>query len=123
MINFRLNPLDKRMNKNELNDNPIIPTKYLDNIKNTQLLNLDYKIKIWSGYKCDQFIKKYFPNKEVFLFEPLPKNADIIKKHFSINFPDSQYHLIQTKELYVKISIFVLLVMPFPGVSRLELEK
>ena len=49
--------------KNELNDNPIIPTKYLDNIKNTQLLNLDYKIKIWSGYKCDQFIKKYFPNK------------------------------------------------------------
>jgi mannosyltransferase OCH1-like enzyme len=48
---------------NELNPNPIISQKHLDFIQRTRNNNLDYTIKIWNGYECDQFVKKYFPNK------------------------------------------------------------
>jgi FkbM family methyltransferase len=40
-------------------------------------------------------VKKHYPEKEVFLFEPLPKNIKIIKTHFSINFPNTSYNLIE----------------------------
>jgi len=49
--------------KNELDSNPIIPQKYLDNIENTRRLNPNFQIKIWNGYDCNEIIKKYFPNK------------------------------------------------------------
>jgi mannosyltransferase OCH1-like enzyme len=49
--------------KNELNQNPTIPKKYLKNISHTKLLHPDYEIKIWNGYDCDQLMKKYFPDK------------------------------------------------------------
>lgn len=57
--------------KNELDQNPIIPQKYLENIKNTKKLNPDYEIKIWNGYDCDELIKKYFPNKVKFYWDLL----------------------------------------------------
>jgi mannosyltransferase OCH1-like enzyme len=67
--------------KNELDQNPIIPQKYLENIKNTQRLNPDYKIKIWNGYDCDQLIKKYFPDKVKFYWNlPYPiQRCDYIR--------------------------------------------
>lgn len=49
--------------KNELDNNPIIPVKYLENINNTKKLNSNYEIKIWNGYDCYQLIKEYFPDK------------------------------------------------------------
>lgn len=48
---------------NELNQNPIIPEKYIKNIKRTQEINPDFQIKIWNGYQCDQLIKKHFPSR------------------------------------------------------------
>jgi mannosyltransferase OCH1-like enzyme len=49
--------------KNELDANPTIPQKYLDNLENIKKINSNYQIKIWNGYDCDLFVKKYFPNK------------------------------------------------------------
>jgi mannosyltransferase OCH1-like enzyme len=49
--------------KNELDANPTIPKKYLDNLENIKKINSNYQIKIWNGYDCNEFIKKYFPNK------------------------------------------------------------
>jgi mannosyltransferase OCH1-like enzyme len=49
--------------KNELDQNPIIPQKYLDNLKNVKKINSNYKIKIWNGYDCNKFVRKYFPDK------------------------------------------------------------
>ena len=49
--------------KNELDQNPIIPQKYLDNLENVKKINSNYKIKIWNGYDCDKFVRKYFPDK------------------------------------------------------------
>jgi len=48
---------------NELNQNPVIPEKHLQNLSHTKLLHPDYVIKIWNGYDCDQLVKKYFPHK------------------------------------------------------------
>jgi mannosyltransferase OCH1-like enzyme len=48
---------------NELNSNPKIPDKYINNINRTKDLNPDFTIKIWNGFDCDQLIKKFFPNK------------------------------------------------------------
>lgn len=47
--------------KDELNKNTIIPKKYIDNIESCRKLNPDFEIKIWNGYDCYFFVKKYFP--------------------------------------------------------------
>ncbi len=47
---------------NILNPNPNIPEKYRENVENVKRLNPTFKIKIWNGYECDQFIQKYFPS-------------------------------------------------------------
>ena len=67
--------------KNELDTNPIIPKKYLDNIENTKKLHPNYQIKIWNGYECDQLIRKYFPNKVQFYWDlPYPiQRCDYIR--------------------------------------------
>jgi mannosyltransferase OCH1-like enzyme len=67
--------------KNELDKNPTIPEKYLNNIENTKKLNPNYKIKIWNGYDCYQLINKYFPNKlKLYLKFPYPiQRCDYIR--------------------------------------------
>lgn len=67
--------------KNELDPKPIIPQKYLDNLENVKKINSDYEIKIWNGYDCDQFIRKYFPNKiDIYWKLPYPiQRCDYIR--------------------------------------------
>ena len=49
--------------KNELDENPIIPEKYLNNIENCKKINFDFEIKIWNGKQCYLLVQKYFPEK------------------------------------------------------------
>ncbi|MCB0478352.1 MAG: FkbM family methyltransferase [Crocinitomicaceae bacterium] len=45
-----------------------------------------------SGY-YSLMVKKMYSNAEVFMFEPLPKNIQIIENHFKANFSEQNYHL------------------------------
>lgn len=49
--------------KNELDENPIIPEKYVINIENCKKINYDFEIKIWNGKECYLLVQKYFPEK------------------------------------------------------------
>ncbi len=49
--------------KNELEQNPVIPQKYLENIENTKRILQDYKVIVWDGYMCNQLLKNTFPEK------------------------------------------------------------
>lgn len=49
--------------KNELDENPIIPENYLNNIENCKKINSDFEIKIWNGKECYLMVEKYFPEK------------------------------------------------------------
>ena len=67
--------------KNELDSKPIIPKKYLENLENIKKINSNYEIKIWNGYDCDKFIRKYFPNKvDIYWKLPYPiQRCDYIR--------------------------------------------
>lgn len=45
-----------------------------------------------SGY-YSMLVQKHFPEAKLYLFEPLPKNATIIRKHFSKNFEKPSFQL------------------------------
>lgn len=49
--------------KDELEKNPKIPNKYLENIENTKRILKDYKVIVWDGYLCNELIKKYASEK------------------------------------------------------------
>ncbi len=49
--------------KNELEQNPQIPDKYIEVIENTKRILHDYKVIVWDGYMCNQLLQSTFPEK------------------------------------------------------------